>query len=107
MKYNDNGGETTRFVELSVIGMVASVVLAASLWLSPIFFGQDTDALYRYVMLRGPWAIASIFILISSVILFDYVTPGDSVKRVYDDPMATSLLMSSLIVSVALIIAFG
>ena len=95
------------FLQLSLIGLLALVVLGASLWLSPIFFGQDTDALYRYVLLRGPWALVSVFILISSAILFDYVTPGDSLRRVYDDPMATSVLMSALIVSVSLIVAFG
>ena len=103
----DWGSETKAFLHLSCIGGLAALILAAILWLSPIFFGQDTDALYRYVLLRGPWALVSIFILTSSVILFDQVTPGESLRRVHDDPMATSVLMSALVVSVSLIIAFG
>ncbi len=99
--------ELKHFLELLVIGLIALGVLGASLWLSPYFFSQDTEALYRYVLLRGPWALVSIFILISSVIMFDYVTPGDSLKRIYDDPFSTSMVMSALIVSVGLIIAFG
>lgn len=99
--------EIRQFLQLSAIGLLALGTLGISLWLSPLFFDQDAEALYRYVLLRGPWALVSIFILTSSVILFDYVTPGDSLRRIYDDPMATSVLMGALVVSVSLIMAFG
>jgi hypothetical protein len=103
----DNSVEITQFRRLAEIGLIVFGLLGLSLWVSPYVFTGDPAGLTRYVLLKTPIALVSIFLIILSGCIFDSVTPGDSLKTIACDPMASAILYAALFVALSITMAFG
>ena len=60
----DNSVEITQFRHLVEIGLIVFGLLGLSLWISPWVFTEDPDGLYRYILLKTPIALISIWLII-------------------------------------------
>ena len=89
------------------IGGVVMLITALSLWLAPYFFVEDTSAVTRYMILKIPPMLIDVWVLIGSLVLFDLVTPADSLECINKDPLSTAILYSALLIGVSIAIAFG
>jgi hypothetical protein len=77
------------------------------LWGSPYFFAEDPVGLYRYVLLKTPIALVSIWLIIASACIFDFITPKDSLATIACDPMASAILYAALFAALSITMAFG
>lgn len=92
---------------LAWVGAVVVIVTALSLWLSPYFFVEDTNAIYRYMILKVPPIFINMFALLTGLVLADFLTESDSLDCINKDPMATSVLYSAFLIALGVTIAFG
>lgn len=103
----DTSTEARQLKYLLLIGIAVMVIVGISLWISPYFFIEDESALYRYALLKFPQMMIDIFALLAAIVVFDFITPEDSLCTIYKDSMATSVLYSALVIASAIAIAFG
>lgn len=104
---NTNNTELKQFKWLMGIGAFVVFVTAISIWLAPYVFIEDTSAITRYMILKIPPMFIDVFILIASLVLFDFIGHEDSLCKIYESSIATSILYSALVLGVAIAIAFG
>lgn len=107
-RFNDDQSiEIHQFWHLSWTGLIISGFLGLCLWVSPYFFTQDPEGLYRYVLLKTPIALVSVWLIIASACIFDYITPKDSLLTIASDPLASSILYAALFLALSITMAFG
>lgn len=99
--------EIKQFKYLLGIGLFTGIVVAASLWIAPYLWVDDTSAIARFLVLKVPPMFIDAFVLIGALVLFDFIGDEDSLSCIYKDPMATSILYSALVISLGISIAFG
>jgi hypothetical protein len=104
---NDETVEIHQFWHLAWIGTIVTGVLAASLWISPWVFTEDPDGLYRYILLKTPIALISIWLIILSGCVFDWITPRNSLETIATNPIASAILYAALFVALSITMAFG
>jgi hypothetical protein len=63
--------------------------------------------LYRYVLLKTPIALVSIWLIIASACIFDFITPKDSLATIACDPLSSSILYAALFLALSITMAFG
>ncbi len=105
---SDNGSvEIHQFWHLAWIGVIVTGVLAISLWVSPWVFTEDNSGLFRYILLKTPIAIVSIWLIILSGCVFDWITPRNSLETIATNPLASSILYAALFIALSVTMAFG
>ena len=102
-----NVTEGRQFFILMMIGLATIAVTIFALWVSPYVFIDDSEALYRYMVLKIPVMLIDVFVLIGSLVILDFLTPEDSLVAINMNPTSASILYSAMLVSVAIAIAFG
>ena len=102
-----NVTEGRQFFILMMIGLATIAVTIFALWVSPYVFIDDSEALYRYMVLKIPVMLIDVFVLIGSLVILDFLTPEDSRVAINMNPTSASILYSAMLVSVAIAIAFG
>ena len=104
---NDESVEIRQFWHLAWIGVIVTGILAISLWVSPWVFTEDPDGLYRYILLKTPIALISIWLIILSGCVFDWITPRNSLETIATNPIASAILYAALFVALSITMAFG
>jgi hypothetical protein len=99
--------EIHQFWHLAWIGVIVTGILAISLWVSPWIFTEDPDGLYRYILLKTPIALISIWLIIFSGCVFDWITPRNSLETIATNPIASAILYAALFVALSITMAFG
>lgn len=102
-----NYTEKKQLLILFFIGLATVFSIAFALGISPLVFVDDTAALYRFMLLKVPTMLMDAFILIGALVMFDFLTPDDTLVNINQDPMSASILCSSLLIGLAIAIAFG
>ena len=103
----NNATEGRQFFILFIIGLATLGATMFALWVSPLLFVDDTSALYRYMVLKIPAMLIDVFVLIGSLVILDFLTPEDSLVQINQSSTSTAILYSAMLVSVAIVIAFG
>lgn len=96
--------EKGQLAYLAYIIIVTFVVTALALHFSPEFFASvdDKDGLYRYIFITIPKALMAISVLFSSSVLADFIVPGDLLKKITEDSIASAIYAGLLILGVAI-----
>ena len=83
---------------------VTFVVIILALYFSPQFFidVDDKDGLYRYMFITVPKALIAMSVLFSSSVLGDYIVPGDMLKKITENSIASAIYAGLLILGVAI-----
>jgi len=82
------------------------LILALStlcVWIAPIFFPLDEMILSRALILRIPSDLMNAGLLMSVLVIFDLLTPGDSLKKATAEPLSSAMVLSALLISLAII----
>jgi hypothetical protein len=104
---DDQSLEIHQFWHLTWTGITIFGFLGLCLWGSPYFFAEDPVGLYRYVLLKTPIALVSIWLIIASACIFDFITPKDSLETIASDPLSSSILYAALFLALSITMAFG
>ena len=102
-----NTTEGRQFFILLIIGLATLGATMFALWISPLFFVDDTSALYRYMILKVPAMLIDVFVLLGAIVMMDFLTPEDSLAAINQSPMSAAILYSAMLLSVSIAIAFG
>lgn len=73
---------------------------------SPLIMGEDPYGLIRYVLIRLTAILISVPALVGLMVAVDFVTPGDWMKAIGDDPKACSYIMATVVFVIGLILCW-
>lgn len=99
--------ENRQLITLLGIGVLTAITTAIALWISPHFFVDDTDALYRFMILKIPALLWDVFVVIGSLVILDYLTPDDTLAGIAMNHQSAAILYAAVVVGVSMAIAFG
>lgn len=88
---------------IAALGMI--IMLAVSL-LSPLIMGDDPYALLRYTIIRLTAAIIAAPFLTGLMLAVDFVTPGNWMESIRNDPKACSYVMASVVLVIGAILCW-
>lgn len=88
---------------ISAVGLAA--ILVAGHVLSTIT-GDDPYALVRYVTIRLAAVLVAIPVLTGLMVAVDYVTPGEWMRAVGDDPKAAGTVMGAVVLVIGAILCW-
>lgn len=83
-----------------------SLMVIASVF-APLIMGQDPYALLRYVLIRMTAALVAAPFLVGLMTATDYLTPGDWMDAIGNDPKACSYLMSAIVIAIGAILCWA
>lgn len=103
-KCRDHAVEKGQLSYLLYICLFSIVVTITSLYLSPEYFAgvDDKDGLYRYILISIPKAMMAMTVLFSSSVLIDFIVPGDLLRKIAEDSIASAIYTGLLIIGVAI-----
>ena len=100
----------TAFFHWIVLAASSALILGALMGLSltwdPFANGDDPYSLLRYLMLRLTAISIAAPALTGLMVFVDFVTPGDWMKAIGDDPKACSLVMSAVILAIGAVLCW-
>ena len=86
--------------------LVVALIISASLY-SPLIMGEDPYALLRYALIRVTAAVIAAPFLGGLMLLTDYLTPGDWMETIRNDPKACSYIMSAVVIVIGSILCWA
>ena len=99
----DNTVERHQAYHLLWIWGLILFLSSACVWIAPIFFPLDEMVLSRALILRIPSDLMNAGLLMSVLVVFDLLTPGDSLKKATSEPISSAMVLSALLLSLAII----
>jgi hypothetical protein len=99
----DNKVERHQAYHLLWIWGLILFLSSACVWIAPIFFPLDELVLSRALILRIPSDLMNAGLLMSVLVVFDLLTPGDSLKKATSEPISSAMVLSALLLSLAII----
>jgi hypothetical protein len=99
--------EYTQFRHLAYIGIGAVIILFTALWVSPHLFDSDPEAFWRYILLKFPYTVVQVVLLLLAVCFADFIMPRHSLDCIAQDSLSNSIFYSAFVIALALIMAFG
>jgi hypothetical protein len=73
---------------------------------SPLIMGEDPYSLVRYVLIRLSAALIAAPFLTGLMLVVDFVTPGDWMESIRNDPKACSYVMASVVLVIGAILCW-
>ena len=99
-------GFATQLVSWVVIGLVCFAIISGMIIIAPdILPVDDSHALLRSIVLSVPLAVIGIVLLLGAMVAFEFVTPTNYLTTIGEHPIASAILMSAFMFSIAFIIA--
>ncbi len=97
------------FFHVCILALIAAlgmtIMLTVSL-LSPLIMGDDPYALLRYTIIRLTAAIIAAPFLTGLMLAVDFVTPGNWMESIRNDPKACSYVMASVVLVIGAILCW-
>lgn len=97
--------EILRTAVLSAVSAAGLVGLLALSCLSSVM-GDDPYALIRYVTIRSAAVLVAVPVLTGLMVAVDFVTPGDWMRAVGDDPKAAGCVMGAVVLVIGAILCW-
>ncbi|MDA8408149.1 MAG: hypothetical protein M0T73_14990 [Deltaproteobacteria bacterium] len=97
------------FIHVCILALIAAlgmvIMLTVSL-LSPLIMGDDPYVLLRYTIIRLTAAIMAAPFLTGLMLAVDFVTPGNWMESIRNDPKACSYVMASVVLVIGAILCW-
>jgi len=81
---------------LAVSAAGVTTLVAASIFF-PSIMGDDPYSLLRYVLIRLTAILIAVPVLSGLMVAVDFVTPGDWMRAIGDDPKACAAIMAAVV----------
>jgi hypothetical protein len=88
---------------MSAVGLVALLFTSVS---SPLLMGEDPYSLLRYVLIRITAVLIAVPVLTGLMVAVDFVTPGDWMEAIGNDPKACSYIMAAVVLVIGAILCW-
>ena len=89
-----------------MVGAIA-VIFGVTFWLAPNVFERDPESLLRYMLLTVPMVLFNICMLLLSLVLLDFIVPGQCLRKVGEDSLSSSILFAALMLAIGLAMIAG
>ncbi len=86
--------------------LTVALMVAVSLY-SPLIMGDDPYSLLRYVVIRLSAAMIAAPFLGGLMLLTDFITPGEWMETIKDDPKACSYIMSAVVIVIGAVLCWA
>jgi|GEM_PF-1316298 hypothetical protein len=90
-------GPAMKWLVLSLFCAIAAGMLAAGSLVSPLIMESDPYGLLRYMLLRLAAVALAAPALIGLMLAVDFITPGDWMDAIAQDPKACSYIMAAVV----------
>jgi len=87
----------------SAIGLIMLLFISLS---SPLIMGEDPYSLLRYVLIRMAAVLIAVPVLTGLMVAVDFVTPGDWMEGIGNDPKACSYIMAAVVLVIGAILCW-
>ncbi len=97
------------FVRVVAVVISAAAGLFGLLYMSvfcPLIMGDDPYSLVRYVLIRLSAVLIAAPFLTGLMLVVDFVTPGDWMESIGNDPKACSYVMASVVLVIGAILCW-
>lgn len=97
------------FLRVCTLALIAATGLSGILSLSvysPLIMGDDPYSLLRYVLIRLTAALIAAPFLTGLMLAVDYMTPGNWMESIRNDPKACSYVMASVVLVIGAILCW-
>ncbi len=102
--------QKTEFGQLKVLGLlwlVTLFVVISLLYLSTWFFPEeDMFAAYRVIHMRMAPILLFNMILMTTIVLWDFATPGNTLECITSEPRSAAIFYSVFVASIAYMVGF-
>jgi hypothetical protein len=98
------------FMRVLAIVVSAAAGLTGLLYISvfsPLIMGEDPYSLMRYVLIRLAALLIAAPFLTGLMLVVDFVTPGDWMESIRNDPKACSYVMASVVLVIGAILCWS
>lgn len=103
----DNRTEIKQGKMLAVLWVITLILVAAGMYVSTWVFPEvDAYAGIRPVAMRFSAILLFNMLLMTSVVLWDFMTPGDSLACVNSDPRSAAIFYSVFMASIAYMVVW-
>lgn len=105
--FDDCMNQETEKIQLKFLLYIVAftaIVTGLALHFSPEFFASvdDKDGLYRFIFISLPKAMMAMTVLFSSSVLADFLVPGDLLKKITENSIASAIYTGLLLIGVAI-----
>ena len=92
-----------------VFGMIGAigVIFGVTFWLAPTVFARDPESLMRYVLLTVPMVLFNVCILLLSLVLLDFIVPGQTLRKIGEDSLSSSILFAAILLAIGIAMIAG
>jgi hypothetical protein len=98
--------EIVRWAILAALSFCGAGLLLLASLCSPLIMGDDPYSLLRYVLIRLTAVFLSTPALVGLMLAVDFVTPGDWMKAIGNDPKASSYIMAAVILVIGAVLCW-
>ena len=98
--------ELARVCILAAIATLGLGIMLTLSVLSPLIMGDDPYALLRYAIIRLTAALIAAPFLTGLMLAVDFVTPGNWMESIRNDPKACSYVMASVVLVIGAILCW-
>lgn len=102
----DHDMEIYQLKHFATILVGSAILIGSIMWVAPVWFetANDADSIARYLSFTTPRVIFGICAMILGTCLWDYVTPGHSVRTTLKDPKASAIVIAAMMAGIAYIV---
>ena len=104
---HDEEPEYTQFKHLAWVTVGAGIILTIALLVSPHLFDSDPEAFWRYILLKLPYTLVQMVLLLLGVCFADFIMPHHSLDCIAGEPLSNSIFYAAFVIALSLIMAFG
>jgi hypothetical protein len=89
-----------------MIGFIA-IIFGVTFWLAPNVFERDPESLLRYALLTIPMVLFNVCILLLSLVLLDFIVPGQTLRKIGEDSLSSSILCAAMLIAIGIAMIAG
>jgi hypothetical protein len=89
-----------------MIGFIA-IIFGVTFWLAPNVFERDPESLLRYALLTIPMVLFNVCILLLSLVLLDFIVPGQILRKIGEDSLSSAILFAAMLIAIGIAMIAG
>jgi hypothetical protein len=91
---------------LSWVSLLGVLTLLSVSMYSPLIMGEDPYGLLRYVLIRLTAILIAVPVLTGLMTAVDFVTPGNWMEAIGNDPKACAYIMASVVLVIGAVLCW-
>jgi hypothetical protein len=102
--------QKTEFLQLKTLGLfwiITTILVVILIYISTWFFPEeDMFAALRVIHMRLAPVLLFNMVLMTTIVIWDFITPGNTIECINSDPKSAAIFYSVFIASIAYMVGF-